>query len=380
MTSSVLVAFVDALGPSQLDAMGAAVSFAPHRRSLGGVLGYSCGALPTILTGTPPSRHGRMCLFSRREEAGSSPLSPLVWLGLLPRALHERAPLRRALARLVTAATGLTGYLALYRVPPAAFAWVDVPEREDLFTAPAIGGAPTFLAEARDAGLSVHSADWRLPEERRWAQSEAALREGPDLAFLYAPEMDGALHTTGNASPAAKAAAARIGDRIARAQETLTRAGRTVTTIIVGDHGMADVGRVIDPRPVLAKLGGRVFVDSTMLRVWGNRAAIDAARAATDRLRAPGKWLETSDLVAREAPTNGSPFGDAIFVLDEGALFAPSFAGGAVRGMHGYDLGSPSSHAAIASNDEAVLACTRLTDVAGVVRRKLGLGSGVAHA
>lgn len=380
MTSSVLVAFVDALGPDQLAAMGNAVSFAPHRRSLGGILGYSCGALPTILTGTPPSRHGRMCLFSRRSAESSAPLSPLVWLGLLPRILHERAPFRRALARLVTAASGLTGYLALYRVPPEAFAWVDVPEREDLFTARAIGGARTFLSEARDAGLEVHSADWRLPEDARWTESLAALRRGPDLAFVYAPEMDGALHTAGNGSAAAIAAAARIGDRIARAQDTLARAGRDVTTIVVGDHGMADVRRVIDPRPIVARLAARFFVDSTMLRVWGTRAELDAARIATDRARAPGRWLEADDLVARDAPTQGAPFGDAIFVLDEGALFAPSFAGGAVSGMHGYDLGSPSSHAAIASDDDAVLACNRLTDVAGVVRRKLGLGAEVAHA
>src|SRR4051812_46783423 len=93
----VLVVFVDALGPDQLESAGG-LGGLPHRGRLRGILGYSCGALPTLLTGAPPERHGRMCLFSHVERGEEGVLAPLKWLGLLPRLVHERGRLRRAAA------------------------------------------------------------------------------------------------------------------------------------------------------------------------------------------------------------------------------------------------------------------------------------------
>lgn len=377
MSRTVLVAFVDALGPEQVAWMGDSLDFAPHRGSLAGILGYSCAALPTLLTGTPPSQHGRMCLFA--HAGPTTPLAPLSWLGLLPRLVHERGVVRRAIGRATAVLNGFGGYFELYRIPPEVFTWTDVPEKDDLFQSETIGGVRTFLGDARSAGLSVHAADWRLDEDRRWKATYAALAQGPDLAFVYATELDGALHREGNDGKGGRRAALRIRDRIGHAHDVLTRAGRDVTTIVVGDHGMADVRRHVDPRPILAGLEARAFVDSTMLRVWGDARALELARRATERAAAPGQWLDVGELDRREAPTRGAPFGNAIFVLEEGALFAPSFLGGAVRGMHGYDMGTPSSRAALLSSSPDVLACRKLADVAGVVRATLGI-SEATHA
>jgi hypothetical protein len=371
---SVLVVFVDALGPGQLARMAASLPFAPHHGRLRGVLGYSCSALPTILTGAPPSVHGRMCLFARGQREGGI-LAPLSWLGLLPSLVHERRRVRDLCARLLRRANDLTGYVALHRIPPAAFRWLDIPEKEDLFTAPHIGGASTFLAEAREAGLSVYASPWQLPEEARWAAARSALRQTPpDLAFLYSAELDGALHREGNDGPAPRAAAARLGQRIEAARDALAHGGRQVTTLIVGDHGMADVVRAVDPRPILARNRRvRAFVDSTMLRAWGDGPDLRALERDLVDSGVGGRWLSTADLKARSAPTEGARFGDAIHVLDEGALFAPSFLGGRVQGMHGYDLGSPSSFAALASSEPLTAPCDSLTDIATIVRARLGL-------
>lgn len=376
-TNRVMVVFVDALGPPQLERFGARLSFLPHRRALEGILGYSSGALPSILTGAPPAVHGRMCLFSRRPEQEPSILRPLAWLGLLPRVLHERGALRRALSKAFARASGLTGYVQLHRVPPAAFRWLDLPERDDMFRADRIGGAPTFLADARRAGLSVYAAPWQLPEPRRWEAAHAALaREKPDLAFLYATELDGALHAGGNRSPQADEAVARIARNVARAREVMGADGASLTTIVVGDHGMADVERVIDPRGVVRELAGaRLFVDSTMLRFWGDARALAAARRALERTDFGGAWVDVDGLRARRAPTDQAPFGDAVYVLPEGSLFAPSYLGGRVAGMHGYDLGTRSSRAALATDDPDAAACQAITDVAGVVRRRLQLAA-----
>ncbi len=373
-----LVVFVDAFGRAQMERHGEHLGLLPHRRGLRGVLGYSSGALPTVLTGAPPAAHGRMCLFSKRADGEASLLSPLAWLGLLPAVLHERAALRRWLGRALARAAGLTGYVALHRVPPEAFRWLALPEREDLFRADRIGGARTFLADARRAGLSVLAARWQLPEAERWASAYAAMTpRRPDLTFLYVTELDAALHAHGNGAPVIDDVVRRFAARIARAREILGADGAAVTTLVVGDHGMADVRRVVDPRPLLAGMGpARAFVDSTMIRLWGGDAARARARRTLEHARTPGAWLDAGALRDRLVPVEGAPFGEALWLLPEGTLFAPSFLGGRVRGMHGYDVTAPSAFAGIASDDAAVLGAEALTDVAGIVRARLALPAG----
>jgi hypothetical protein len=374
-----LFVFVDALGPAQLDALRAPLGGLPHARTLDGILGYSSGALPTILTGRAPREHGRMCLFARAAHDGDSLLSPLRWLGLLPRVVHERGVVRRALGKLLARASDVRGYVALHRVPPAKFRWLDLPERDDLFGAREVGGAPTFLADARDAGLSVYASPWQLGDEARWAATDEALRcAAPDLCFLYAPALDATLHAHGNDTRRAYDIARDIGAQIDRARARMSADGRDVATIVVGDHGMGDVAATIDPRGVVDAMEARSpslrsFVDSTMLRLWAPPHALERARIAVARARWPGRWLDAAALDARGAPTRGAPYGDAIFVLDEGVIFAPSHVGGHARGMHGYDLDAPSSRAALASDVEIPTAVRALSDVAGFVRAALAL-------
>jgi hypothetical protein len=365
MKQRVLVVFVDALGTAQLERFGETLSFVPHRRALGGVLGYSSGALATVLTGAPGSEHGRMCLFSQRSEGEPSLLTPLSWLGILPRVVHERGRLRRMLARVLSRSAGLTGYVALHRVPPDAFRWLDLPEREDIFAAKEIGGVPTFLARAREAGLCVYASPWQLPEGRRWEEIHRTLeRDTPDLAFLYAAELDGVLHAEGNDGNAARAVRIRIAEHLERARTAMLRGGGSLLTVLVGDHGMADVHKTIDPRGVVSRIGARV---------WGDPAALVRARIELERAKLPGVWLDAAALEKRDAPTQGSPYGNALFLLEEGCIFAPSYVGGKARGMHGYDLPSRSAQAAIASDQPLPASVSSLVDLAPMVTSALGL-------
>ncbi|NUP04853.1 MAG: hypothetical protein HOW73_02200 [Polyangiaceae bacterium] len=371
--SRVLVAFIDALGPMQLEAAASSFAFAPHRGAVEGVFGYSSGAIATVLTGEPERGHGRMCLFAS-SSADPGPMSPLAWLGLLPRWIHERGRVRRAVAKLFAACTDNTGYVALHKVPPAAFRWLDLPERDDIFGAASIGGHETFLEKARRERLRVATARWQDPEPERFAALERTVRRAPpDLTFAYCAGLDGALHTEGNGGPRGREAARAIGAHIQRLRDALSREA-DVTTIIVGDHGMADVARFVDPRGLVAALGGtRVFVDSTLLRVWGSPNELEVARAKVLGEGWPGTWLDGSDLDAREAPTSGAPYGNAIFVLEEGAIFAPSWVGGRARGMHGYDLGGASTRAAVASDRALPASLTKLTGVRNAVESALGM-------
>jgi hypothetical protein len=76
------------------------------------------------------------------------------------------------------------------------------------------------------------------------------------------------------------------------------------------------------------------FFDSTMVRVWGDARAVDAAVAglgdagrllSDDELRALGCWFP-----ARE-------YGDAVVLANPGVLIVPSFMGAKpIAAMHGY--------------------------------------------
>ncbi len=373
-SNKVLVVFVDALGPNQLIRFGKRFDFLPHTKTLDGILGYSSGALPTILTGAAPEEHGRMCLFSERPAGQTSILRPLKWLGLLPRLVHERGRVRRVAEKVLKRAAKLEGYVALHRVPPELFEWLDMPERDDMFQARDIGGARTFLADARDAGLGVYSAPWQLPEAERWEHSHQALRaQNPDLAFLYATELDGIMHREGPNGPQAWEALDRIAQNIQKARDILGSDGSSLTTLVVGDHGMAQVHTFADPRKMLSRVSTtRLFVDSTMIRAWGSDSELSQLRNEIEKEAWGGRWLVGQELHSRKVPKNDL-FGRAMYVLPQGAIFAPSFLGGKIAGMHGYDVDSSCAKAGLASDVPISEAVTGIDSIAGVVRQKLGL-------
>lgn len=376
MKKRLLIVFVDALGPAQAELLVELLPGLSSQRSLEGVFGFSSGALATLLTGESPTTHGRMCLFTAAR-SDESPLSALTWLGVLPRAIHQRAALRRLVGRVFARSRGWDGYFALHRVPPEAFQWLDVPEREDLFAAARVGSAATFLSEAREAGLEVYTAPWQLPEAERWQHAHQALqRNPPELAFLYAAELDGALHRSGNDTQVTRLALERIARGIHRARTLMSRGGADVTTLVVGDHGMADVARVVDPQPIVdGAMGTRVFVDSTMLRFWGSDAALHRARALAERQVPDARWLDSSALAQLRVPVVDSPYGRAMLALPEGAIFAPSYVGGRVAGMHGYVPGGKSTRAALLSDRAIPSRVERLEDVAPLVRLSLGMAA-----
>jgi hypothetical protein len=371
-----LIVFVDSLGPEQVRLFGESLDFLDHRKNVRGTMGYTCGALPSLFTGVSPVDPGGMCLFSQPHPSDGTPLAALSWLGLLPRAVHERGALRRRVGKIFARARRMNGYFELYKVPPEDFSWLDAPEKEDLFAADEIEGFPTFLGAARQAGLSVYASPWQLAEQQRWEHAYDHLRNhAPDLSFLYTPVLDGMLHQEGPDSVSAQVAAQKIAGKIDRAQRILTRAsGQQVRVLVVGDHGMAKVKRIVDPRKVgLERLGLRKFVDSTMIRLWGAPPSLVQARARLESAAPGGHWIAGEDRERRGIPARNDACGQAIYVLQEGSLFAPSYLGGAVRGMHGYDLSAISSQSAILSNSASVTSLDATTDVASWVLDDLGV-------
>jgi hypothetical protein len=181
------------------------------------------------------------------------------------------------------------------------------------------------------------------------------------------------MHREGPNGPVALDAANRIATHIERARDIMTSDGSNLTTLVVGDHGMAEVSRFIDPRKMLERIGEmRLFVDSTMIRAWGTDEELSRLRLEIEKQGWLGTWLEGDELASRKVPRNAI-FGKAIYVLEEGGIFAPSFLGGRVAGMHGYDTTCSCSKAALVSDNPIDDKVTGIDDIAGIVRNHLGL-------
>src|SRR5512135_2206954 len=122
-----LFIFIDACGWEIVKASGFGSAWAPHRKPLESVFGYSSACVPSILSGRWPVQHRNWCYFVYDPQ--HSPfkwLRPLRWL---PTALTSRRRFRRWLSRAIKARMGFRGYFDLYNIPFKQISLYDFTEK-----------------------------------------------------------------------------------------------------------------------------------------------------------------------------------------------------------------------------------------------------------
>ena len=125
--------FIDALGWKQVEKYGFLSDILPNRRSIEMQFGYSCTAIPTILTGERPAVHGHLAFYDYAP--AKSPFKAMRWLApfLRPKGFWRRGRVRNVLSKLVKRFYGFTGYFQLYGVPIERLPKLDYCEKTDLF-------------------------------------------------------------------------------------------------------------------------------------------------------------------------------------------------------------------------------------------------------
>ena len=96
-----LFMFIDVLGWDTVSRSDFMKDLLPNRKPVQMQFGYSCSAIPTILSGRPPSEHGHLGLF--RFAPNDSPFKRLGWLEniLWPRSFWMRGRVRNWLSKAV---------------------------------------------------------------------------------------------------------------------------------------------------------------------------------------------------------------------------------------------------------------------------------------
>ncbi|HEU5322380.1 MAG TPA: alkaline phosphatase family protein [Methylomirabilota bacterium] len=370
---------VDALGWELLRTRPFLDDVLGDRRWLTTILGYSSGAIPTLLSGRVPSAHGHWNLFYLAPDR-----SPFRWtraLGRLPRPLVENRVARRLLKAAARRLSGYTGYFSLYDYPVAHLPHFDLTETRDIYAPGGLACASLFDA-LREGGVACEAYTYHRHTDAQilaLAPGRAAASDARVL-FLYLSGLDHHLHFHVHEPGSVSAMVAWYEAGLRRLWEAAGRARGDVRMFVFSDHGMTPVRWTYDLRRDVAALGLAVpgdylpAYDSTMARfwVWSERAR----RALTDLLadHPCGRLLDRAELERLGVWFEDGRYYHLLFLLEPGVLLCPSDMG-SVRfaGMHGYHPSEPTADAVLLASVPVDRSVRHIADVHGVLLEDVGL-------
>ena len=344
--------FVDALGWKQVERYGFLRDLLPNRRKIEMQFGYSCTAIPTILTGERPSVHGHLAFYDYAPE--KSPFRKMRWLApfLRPKSFWRRGRVRHQLSKLIKRLYGFTGYFQLYGVPVERLPKLDYCEKTDLFVPGGLAPLRNLADVWKAQGQRYLISNWRLSEEENFRMAAEAFRKGAvDRAFVYSAAFDALQHDNVGNDEVLKPKVEKYADSIRALHAALVEGGRPFELTVFSDHGMTPLRGTADVPAALAKTGlvwGEDYasaIDSTMARFWWLKDGSEVqVRSALSGL--PGRWLAEDEMRHHGIWREDRKFGDAIFLANAGVQFAPSDMGvKPLNGMHGFDPADEDSDA-----------------------------------
>jgi hypothetical protein len=380
MTSPLSIyVLVDALGWEVLRDRPFLDDLLAERRWLVTILGYSSGAIPTLLSGTTPDQHGHWNLFYRDPQR-----SPFRWtrpLGRLPRPLVENRVSRRVLKTVARRASGYTGYFSLYDYPVAHLPHFDLTEKRDIYRP---GGLdhPSLFDDLAAAGIPYECYTYHshTDAEILALAPERAAVSSARVLFLYLSGLDHHLHFHIHDQASVSAAVAWYEAGLRRVWQAAVRARGDARMFIFSDHGMTPIRWTYDLRRDVETLGLAIprdylpAYDSTMARFWVEN---DRARDALTALLADhpcGTLLSPTELQRLGVWFEDGRYYHLLFLMKPGMLLCPSDMG-SVRfaGMHGYHPSEPTADAVLLSTVPVDKAVDHITGVRGALLEDLGL-------
>jgi len=266
-----LFIMIDAMGWEILRKDSFGNSFAPCRKRLESVFGYSSTCVPSILSGRWPTQHRNWCYFV--YDPKNSPFRSLRALRWMPTAITSRRIFRRWLTKFVKVQLKFRGYFDLYNIPFRYIHLFDFTEKKSPLQPKGMNRGANIFDLLTERHIPYFVTDTAKSEEHNRDALIAAIEsERIDFAFQYWAGLDGLLHHVGNQSP-------EISPRLRLYEqwiEQVLKAARAhyaeVQLYVFSDHGMAncdvllDLKAAIDALPVEMEKDYAVVYDSTMAR------------------------------------------------------------------------------------------------------------------
>jgi predicted AlkP superfamily pyrophosphatase or phosphodiesterase len=355
-----LFVFIDACGWEIVKNDPFASAFAPNRKRLTSVFGYSSACVPSILSGRWPVEHRNWSYFV--YDPKNSPFKALRSLRWLPQQITSRRIFRRWLSRFIKVHLNFRGYFDLYNIPFRTISLYNFTEKKSPLQPGGMNRGGNIFDYLEERGIAYHvSSPAKKEEENLAALIQEVQAEIPNFAFLYWPGLDALLHMVGNQSPEVPAKL-RVYEQWIQQLLTVAREHYSeVRLYVFSDHGMANCDEMIDLKAKVEALPLRmpedyaVVYDSTMARFWFFN---DQARRSIERClqEVPqGRIVPDAELASLGALFADRYFGELIFLVKEGRLIVPSHMGERpIRGMHGYHPTDKQSYAVLCTNQEDI--------------------------
>jgi hypothetical protein len=374
---------IDALGWRYLEGREFLNDILSYRVPLQTVLGFSSGAIPTILTGLPPALTGHWNLFYYDPKH-----SPFKWLrsaGFLPDVLLDNRITRKVLKELGRRFLGM-GPLFECSVSPRLLPLFNYVEKKNIYSGGGIPGSSSIFDELAGQGVEHRVYSYHhLTDANIIKRAIQDIQSGvASFYFLYLSELDTFLHLHCD-KPEQITYRLRAYEEGLRKLFHAARGIDTQTTMtVISDHGMTpvkhhfDLAAEIDALQLKATYDYLAVYDSTMARLWFfNDQARQSVRDCLSRLSC-GRILPDEELRRLGVLFEDRRFGELIFLLNPGWLLSKSNFNGKgwmPLGMHGYHPQDPWSHAVFLSSKEPPIAVRTIADVYPCMRSAAGLGS-----
>jgi hypothetical protein len=362
---------IDALGWELLRNRPFLDDILPERHRVETILGYSSGAIPTVLTGQLPCDHGHWNLFYR-----SPATSPFRWtrpLRWLPPSVREWRGTRRGIKEIAKWLSGYSGYFAVYNVPVDRLAYYDICETTDIYQPSGLAPSRSIFDVFTEQGVPYECYTYhRHTDEEILSLVPQRLLESPcQLYFLYLSQLDAYLHFHAHD-------AAGISEQLLFYEQRLRQVFRTaqerwgwVRLMIFSDHGMTPIQHTFDLIREVEGLDLRIpedylpAYDSTMARFWvGNTRAETQLRRLLDNIPC-GRILAAQELQDLGLGFADDRYGQLIFLMEPGTLVSPSDMGRITfAGMHGFHpQEDPHAYAVFLASECQGLPVSHITEI-----------------
>jgi hypothetical protein len=187
-----LFIMIDAMGWEILRGDTFGQDFAPVRKQLRSVFGYSSTCVPSILSGRWPDEHRNWCYFVYDPE--NSPFRTLRWLRWLPTAVTGRRIFRRWLTKFVKVQLNFRGYFDLYNIPFRYIHLFDFTEKKSPLQPKGMNRGPNIFDHLTEQKIPYFVTDPTTSEEANRDRLIGQLRTGEiDFGFVYWAGLDGLL-------------------------------------------------------------------------------------------------------------------------------------------------------------------------------------------
>ena len=370
---------VDALGWELIRSRPFLDDLMVERRWLSTILGYSSGAIPSILAGSYPSEHGHWNLFYHSPET-----SPFTWargLARVPERVRESRIARHAVKHLSKRFSGYSGYFSIYSYPIANLPMFDMTEKRDIYT-PGGLDRPSIFDSFRDAEIPYESYTYHTHSDAQILDvgQERAVASDARVLFLYLSGLDHYLHWNIHDTDGVTATLAWYEAGLRRIYEAATRQRGDARMFIFSDHGMTPIRWTYDLRKDVDTLRLSVptdylpAYDSTMARfwVWNDRARQRLTELLTDH--PCGRLLSPAELQRLGVWFEDGRYYHLLFLMKPGMLLSPSDMG-RIRfaGMHGFHPSDPTADAVLLATVPVDRGVDHITGVRNVIHEDLGL-------